>query len=423
MRSRGVTRLVTAMVSTVVPLVAALSAGSLASAAATDPAPGERPGSLAEESAAIRGIPADPWTPDLSGARGDGERPTVQAALDRVVADGALGVVARVDTPGRSRAWAAGDRRVYDDAPARPGAAFRVASNTKTMVATAVMREIERGTWRLGTTVDEIAPGLLGEHGSVTVRQLLAHRSGMPDGVMAAVLAKVEGPLTWRSMIAALGEEYSDREIIDAALGQDWLFPPGERFAYSNAGYVTLGQLLERENRRPLAAVLRERVFVPAGMRDAVLATDPPPAGGSLVDAMRVPRRWFGLGEFDPDVFSGAGAVSATTRDLDAFNKALLTGRLLRPSTVATMTGLTSANGYGLGIYRLPDPCTPPEQPMRYLYGHDGASFGTFSLSLGSSDGTRQVSFGVTGRYYTDEQGGQPYDLNALAARLLAETC
>jgi D-alanyl-D-alanine carboxypeptidase len=72
---------------------------------------------------------------------------------------------------------------------------------------------------------------------------------------------------------------------------------------------------------------------------------------------------------------------------------------------------------YGLGVYRLPDPCPAPGEPA-YLYGHDGASFGTVSIVLSSPDGSRSLALGVTGRDLTVLP-----DLTAVLVPMLLATC
>ena len=59
-------------------------------------------------------------------------------------------------------------------AAARPRDRFRVASITKTMVATLVLQQVQRGRWPLDTRVDRVLPHLLPGRGDVTVRQLLS---------------------------------------------------------------------------------------------------------------------------------------------------------------------------------------------------------------------------------------------------------
>jgi D-alanyl-D-alanine carboxypeptidase len=75
---------------------------------------------------------------------------------------------------------------------------------------------------------------------------------------------------------------------------------------------------------------------------------------------------------------------------------------------------------YGPGVYRVPDPCSSPEDPT-WLYGHDDAAFGTISIALNSSDGERQSSLGVAGRNMTSGPEAL-YDLNDVLVPMLLTT-
>ncbi len=132
--------------------------------------------------------------------------------------DGAVGAVARIDTPKGAREWSAGDQRMWSSLPANPEGAFRVASNTKVMVATLVMQQVDKGTWSLDTTVEEIAPGLLPGHEEVTLQQLLSPTSGMPEGVLHLLYTKMADPNSFPDFIKVLGESYEPEQVIAAAL-------------------------------------------------------------------------------------------------------------------------------------------------------------------------------------------------------------
>lgn len=350
----------------------------------------------------------------------DGARiPTPQEALDTLVADGAVGAVGAVQKGARHGEWSAGKRRIWTGLKAGPHAEFRVASNTKTMVATLVMQMIERGHWRLTDPIDDIAPGLVPGRGDITLEQLLSHRSGMPDGLVVAIGLHMDDPNSWDDFFGALEDDYSDQEIIDAALLTPWLFEPGSNYSYSNAGYVVLGQLLQRHTGKSLSTLMKQRIFTPAGMHNSAFPTRPRAGmtSQSMIGAARTVSRWYSLAHFNPEVFSAAGAATSTARDMVKFADALNSGVLVKRSTLNQMrTPRTfGAVQYGLGMWRLPDPC----RPSSYIFGHDGLAFGTLSFAVSSADGTRQAALGVSGRYYAPI----PYDINAAALALAAATC
>ncbi|AKU18327.1 serine hydrolase domain-containing protein [Luteipulveratus mongoliensis] len=349
----------------------------------------------------------------------------LQTYLDEMTRDGAVAVVARAQGPHVRWAGSAGVRQRGTQREARPGDQFRVGSVTKTMVATLALQEIQRGHWTLSTTVDQVLPGLLPGHGDVTLEQLLSHRSGLPDGLIPMISSKMHGDSD-AAFVAALGEPATAQEFVAAGLTQPWSFPSGTDYAYSNSNYIVVGMMLQKATGQPVKKLLERRVFWPAGMHETTFPTRPGLRRTGLVESGRFAEGWLSLAGQDPTQFGAAGAVVSTTRDLNAFTSALMSGRLVRKSLVDQMVRPRSSAPdveYGLGIYRLPDPCTKKGQPQQYVYGHDGATFGTYAIAFTSADGRRQISAGWTGRHFTDPTGKQPFDINPWALAALQKTC
>lgn len=363
----------------------------------------------------------------------DREDRALRRALDRaaegLAEDGAVGLSARVEAPGFSWRGAAGHREVDHRAPARPHDRFRVASVTKTMVATVVLQEIEDGNLTLDTKVNDVIPGLFPDQPDVTVEHLLSHRSGAQTASVELIATRMTDLADWGQFLNAVGEDYTPQDHLDVANELPWLFQPGSGFSYSNAGYVALGMVLEEVTGEDLEDLLEDRVFDEAGMRHTSYPDDPRVRGPFLVGAMWTGEAadggigWSSLRGFDPDVFGAAGAVVSTTRDLNRFTEALTSGELLEDETLQDMVApRTEEMGYGLGVYRIPDPCTGTAEDPEWLYGHDGMSFGTATLAFSSADGSRQISLGTTGR---DMTSAQPlaYDLNELLVPMIEATC
>jgi len=353
--------------------------------------------------------------------------PELDAAVRDLVADGAVAVTARVETPAGTWSRAAGTREREGRAPAHPHDRFRVASNTKPMIATLVMQEVEKGTWTLDTPVEDVLPGVM--PADVTIEQLLSHRSGAPTATDWILASRVSDPSSFDEVFAVMGQEVTDADHIEALRSAPWMNAPGEDFSYSNAGYVVLGMMLEEVTGRSVENLLERRVFAPAGMRHSDYPEDPGVRGPFLHESAYTGPEgagWYDLDHWDPSLFASAGAVTSTTEDLADFTQALLTGRLVDEDTVADMLEPRTVDqelfpDYGLGVYRVPDPC----EPGAWLYGHDGASYGTQSLNLASPDGERQITIGITGRdlvypYATDEPLYDPTDLMVL---MMQETC
>ncbi len=343
----------------------------------------------------------------------------LQTALDDLTAGYGVGAVAQVVGQGERWSSASGVRRLSGRQPAaRPTDRVRVASVTKSMVATLALQEVERGRWKLTTRVDDVLPGLLPGHGDVTLEQLLSHRSGLPDYLVALL----SGATSEAAFLDVLSTPYTDRQLVRAALTLPWSFPSGSDFGYSNTNFVVVGLMLARQNHRSVRTLLERRVFTPARMHDSAFPRSPRIRGAHLTEYMILGQP-YSLAGFEPSIFSSAGAVVSTARDVNRFYAALLSGRLLRPALVRTMlTARTDEPlAYGLGVFAVPDPCPATDGQERLLYGHDGASFGTLTLALSSPDGRRQVTVAVTGRNWDPE--ATPLPIGQFAYAALTATC
>ncbi len=389
-------------------LILGLSAGGLAPAAADQTDRRDSP----------QGPPTSPHGPELD------------RATEALVEAGAVGVTARVESPDFSWRGSAGQRDIDRRPPAQPQDRFRVGSITKTMVATVVLQEVEAGTLALDTRVNDVVPGLFPGQPGVTVEHLLSHRSGAQTASLELIATRMTDLADWGQFVAAIGEDYTQEDHLDVVNSLPWLFEPGTDFRYSNAGYVALGVVLEEVTGRELGDLLEDRVFEEAGMRHSSYPDEPEDGRRFLTGAMWTGEAeaggigWVSLRQFDPEVFDAAGAVVSTTRDLNRFAEALTSGELVDQDLVDEMVTPRTGDigGYGLGIYRVPDPCTGPGEVPAWLYGHDGLTFGTAAMVFSSADGTRQVSLGTTGRDMTSAQP-LPYDVNALLVPMLEASC
>jgi len=153
----------------------------------------------------------------------------------------ALGVAVLVD--GQLAALGVdGIRRVGHDAKVTADDLWHLGSCTKAMTATLLARYVERSAIAWTTTVADGLPDLAaGMHEgakAITLQQLLVHRSGLPGG---------PPPKLWARLF-----DYGDSDVVartevaSTMLAKAPRKPPGERFLYSNAGYMVAGSMLER---------------------------------------------------------------------------------------------------------------------------------------------------------------------------------
>ena len=195
---------------------------------------------------------------------GGGERFGMAVAVlrgEHIIAQGAAGV----------RKRGAAERITLDDR-------FLLGSCTKAMTATLVAMLVEEGKLNWTTTLVELfADPIEPMHPAwekVTVRQVLAHRAGLPfepDG-LAGVFDLLRAPYAslcelMRPPRARLGTLPQQRlEIARQALSRPPPIPPDTKYWYSNVGYVLAGAMLEQLTGRAWEELMRERLFEPLGI-------------------------------------------------------------------------------------------------------------------------------------------------------------
>ena len=135
-----------------------------------------------------------------------------------------------------------GIRRVGHDAKVTVDDHWHLGSCTKAMTATLLARSVERGQLAWTTTVaqgmPDLAAGMHEDAKGITLQQLLTHRSSL--------LANPPGKL-WARLFEYDGSDAAARtEVATTMLAKAPKKPPGERFLYSNAGYMVAGAMLER---------------------------------------------------------------------------------------------------------------------------------------------------------------------------------
>jgi len=223
------------------------------------------------------------------------------------------------------------------------GTAFRLASVTKQLTATAVMLLVRDGKLRYDDALSDLVPSFPAYGKGITIRHLLTHTSGLPD--YEELMATAE---QGRSPIWTAVRQIHDSEVLALLRGaKQGRFPPGMRWAYSNSGYVVLGLIVARASGKPFGEFLDERVFAPLRMH-RTLAYE---RGRNEVAsrAFGHTREADGFRQTDQSATSatlGDGGVYSTLRDLAKWDEALHAGTLVsRAAMKPALTPVTLADG------------------------------------------------------------------------------
>lgn len=318
----------------------------------------------------------------------------VQDRLDGLVELGFPGALAAVtDEDGTQRDLVAGSGDLEAGTPVPADSEVRIGSNTKTFTAVVVLQLAEEGLVELDEPIERYLPGLVRGDGidasQITVRQLLQHTSGLPEYASTIAEDILELRDSWSS----------PRDLLDAALEQPARFEPGERWEYSNTGYLVLGLLIERLTERPLHEQITERVIEPLDLDrtyfplpgEMELRGEHPV--GYHVDA---DRELVDISSLDPSWGWAAGAIVSTPGELNEFMRALLDGELLEPASMKQMMTtvpqddpFSPGSEYGLGLIRTPLSCGGE------VWGHGGDIHGYETRNAVAEDG-RAITVAVT---------------------------
>ncbi len=238
------------------------------------------------------------------------------------------------------------------NAPVHERSVFAIASLDKELTAAGLMRLVESGRVSLD---DLLKKHVEGPWGTIRLRHLLTHTSGLPDQVAGTVEERSFSTYATEQLLATV------RELTPVA-------PPGERFLYSDANFFLAQLVTEISSGMPWRDFVTREIFEPAGMRSAtfmdplnirpgrVSPYDLDPSGGLLRD----PARDIDFGPLYNDLgmtvrdFASWLIALGTDRPLSrTLREAMWTPVRLTDGSVATMVGQWRNYGFGFGLDRI----------------------------------------------------------------------
>jgi CubicO group peptidase (beta-lactamase class C family) len=244
-----------------------------------------------------------------------------------------------------------GYRDIKNRLPNLTSTIFGIASGTKVFTALGIGLLVDQGLISLGTTIGEIDQGYTGfVDERATIQHLLTHTSGIYDYYDE----ELEQDYDHFSVEIPWCELETPLDYYPLFQGKAMKFRPGERYSYSNGGYVFLGMLIEKLTGMLYRDFIREHVLQAANMyRSGFYAFNDLPentASGYLED-----RRTTNIYQL-PIRGGGDGGMYTTTDDLRAFWESLFSNRILSEELMETYLdthwAFNETVGYGCGIYK-----------------------------------------------------------------------
>lgn len=295
----------------------------------------------------------------------DEENAVTAFALQRFVdADEISGAVTGVIGPdGPIAVEAFGLADIGQKSPMRKDALFWIGEMSRPMTAVALMMLVEEGKVRLEDPLEKYVPafkdvrvqtplGLVAPRRSVTLKDLLAHTSGIHPAAATAPGAAID-----TLSLAAMAEKFASRPLTHE---------PGAQAVDSDNDSHLLGRVIEVASGRPYADFMQERLFDPLGMANTTFWPDPDQldqlakpyakdrANGGLIEAK---NPWFSLPLHDDRRTPfPAGGLYSCVRDLGRFQQMLLRqGQLdgrsyLKAATLKQMTAAQTGEAFATSL-------------------------------------------------------------------------
>lgn len=214
--------------------------------------------------------------------------------------------------------------------PVKPETLFESGSVGKQFTATAVMMLVEEGKIALDDKITKYFPDAPAAWREITVRNLLSHTSGIPDYTGEDTSGN-EHVLNFR-------QDYTEDQLVKMAEGLKPIFKPGEKWSYSNTGYVLLGVLIHRVTGEFYGDFLQQRIFKPLGMTSTRIISEADiipnrSSGYRLVNGELKNQEWV-----SPSLNTTAdGSLYTSVLDMSKWDASLYTEKLLKKSSLDEM--------------------------------------------------------------------------------------
>jgi len=243
--------------------------------------------------------------------------------------------------------------------PITPDTAFLLGSVTKQFTAMAIMILRERGKLGYDDPLSKFFPEFPSYAQQITIRHLLNHVAGFPeydDLFVASGKIDKDWPRSSKSRRSEFEPTAKDALALLARVKQ-LNFMPGEKFEYSNSGYVILAQVVEKVSGQRFSQFLQQNIFKPLRMKRTILYDETRPTIRNRAVSYRLKDGVYDDISYAPqNAIYGEDNIYTTIEDMYRWDQALYTEKLVK--TVTLEQAFTSgklnngeATGYGFGWF------------------------------------------------------------------------
>ncbi|MBV9959259.1 MAG: serine hydrolase [Acidobacteria bacterium] len=245
------------------------------------------------------------------------------------------------------------ERRV----PYTPETQHEIASISKMFTAMAALKLRDSGKLQLSDSICKYLPDCPAAWQPITIQQLMRHTSGIPDYEQQLEIGSDK-------YLELMVKPEATSIIIENAKKLPLDFKPGEKFHYSNTGYIILSHIVQRAAGQPFAEFVRKNILEPAGMKHSgIIGAGKPPQklahgytygdigwekmiGGVALTAGHLKR----LPQLALTPPAGDGGLYSTIDDLYLWSR-LMDGSKLVPAALAAEVYTPGLDNYGYGWF------------------------------------------------------------------------
>lgn len=228
------------------------------------------------------------------------------------------------------------------DVPNKANTKHRLASVSKQFTAMLIVQLAAENKLKLDVPITSYLPDYPKTNGDkITSHHLLTHTSGIPNYTSSP---------NYREMMRG---PYSPMEIVNLFADLALEFTPGEKFNYSNSGYVLLGVIIEKITGKTYEKVLQEKIFSPLKMNNTGYDSNRTILKNRASGYNKVANSFENANYIHMSTPYAAGALYSTVEDLYRWDQALYTEKLLpkkyRDLLFESHTPAWGGQGYGYG--------------------------------------------------------------------------
>jgi len=237
---------------------------------------------------------------------------------------------------------------------------FRIASISKQITATAILKLCEEGLLNVDDTLSKFIPDFP-RGNEITIHHILSNSSGISNFDL------------YGDFYDALHNESPILGLIEMFKYKELNFNPGEKYEYSNSGYILLQYLIETVSNQSYEQYLQDNIFSTLGIKSIchdlyqnIILNRACPydiADNKIVNALFIDMR----------IAGGGGALMSTIEDVHMFNIALKNYKIINPKSVNAMYSknakINQYVDYGYGVFLAEGEIQGKNRRMNYHTG------------------------------------------------------